>query len=99
MIDIGKIVARFRREVNLKEELQAFRTVFNGPTARTYILPILLQYTGLYNPAPEHENLFAQGRAAGRRDVMLLIKHYASLEEKDLIDMLKSNPMKSGDRR
>jgi hypothetical protein len=99
MIAIGSIVARLRRQVNLREEFAAFKSAFGTEGARKYVLPVLIQFTGLCVPAPIAEGEFAQGRAAGRRDVMLLIQHYLNLDEHDIYDMLKSNPIKPEDMR
>ena len=97
MIDFGQILKRFRRDPDLKATFQAFKMVFGTSMARKYVLPDLIQFSGYCVPAPESGDMFSQGRAAGRRDMMLRIQHYITLEEKDIYDMLKSNPLKPGD--
>ena len=94
MIDFGKIVARFRRTVDLTREFTAYKSVFGVEMARKIVLPDLIQYSGICAPSPETSDLFAQGRAAGRRDMMLRIQYHLNLREEDIFEMLKSNPFK-----
>ena len=98
MIDFSAILGRFKRPIGLKDQLQAFKLSFCTLLAKKHVMPYLLEYTGFLYPAPDTDSAFAQGRAQGRRDVMLQILHQVNLEEADLYAMLQGRPViKEGD--
>ena len=97
MIDFGAILRRKKTKPDLQQEFADFKATFETLTARRTVLPMLIEYSGLKVPAPDTDNLFAQGRAAGRRDMMLFIEYHLNLEVRDIFDMVKSNPLKPED--
>lgn len=96
MIDLRKIAHRvFGQEVtiDLPSRRRAFLSAFGTPAGKQYLLPAILEYTGVLKPAPMHSDVYAQGRVQGRRDVGLHIIEHLNLQPVDLYAILKGQPI------
>ena len=85
----------FGREVlvDLSARVQAYRIALSSPSAKTHILPDILEFTGVLSPAPVSHSEFAQGRAQGRRDVGLHILENLTLPPVELYAILRGQPI------
>lgn len=93
MIDLSKLRGASGRKVDLPAQTLAYKRAFGSPEGKLHIMPDLIEFTGFLRPAPDGDSLFAQGRAQGRRDVMLRILGNLHLSSEELYAMLKGQPI------
>ncbi len=87
-----------RVEIDIPARRTAYLRSLATPDGKKHVLPDLIEYTGVLSPAPPSTNVFAQGRAQGRRDVGLHILENLNLEPAELYAILRGNPhIKPGD--
>lgn len=79
-----EFISRLGRRFTVSQVREAYCLTFLSPPGRHHVLPDLLEFTGALDPAPRNEDLFMQGRAAGRRDVWLRIQEHLRLTEEEL---------------
>ena len=73
----------------------AYRATFRNPDAHDYVLPDLAEFCHATEPAPPTNELFSQGRFAGRRDVWLHIREYLDLNDEQLAALLRQRSVLS----
>lgn len=83
-----KIVNRLGHWFYLGDRKRAFQMVFRSPAGALHVLPELAEFCRANEPAPSNTDSFAQGRAAGRRDVWLLISQWTQLTEEEQFSLL-----------
>ena len=76
--------SRYGREFTAEELQEAYKIAFRNGYSEHQVLPDLAEFCGAFDPAPAHNELFMQGRAAGRRDVWLHISEVLRLTEDEL---------------
>lgn len=78
---------RFRlgKRVRTDELRSALQVALRSPVGERLILPYILEYCRVFEPAPQNGDQFMQGRAAGRRDVALHIAELLYLTPSELI--------------
>jgi hypothetical protein len=87
---LDRFISRLGRAYTVPELKQAYQTVFRNGAGEHFVLPDLTEFTHAMEEAPIDDNMFKQGRAAGRRDVWLRIVQHLDLPEEDLVLMHKS---------
>lgn len=85
MASAGDFLTRLGRLVSSRELRRAYRACLLSPAGTEHILPDLAEFCGAHDPAPKAEDLFMQGRHAGRRDVWLRIQNFLHLTEEELV--------------
>lgn len=78
-----KVMLRLGRFFDFNGMYKAYQTVFRTPSGIDFVMPDLLDFTGALAEAPRSDNMFEQGRAAGRRDVWLHVNEYVQLTEQE----------------
>ena len=84
----AKLRTRLGLSFSSDDLAKAYRLTFRNPTSARFVLPDLLEYTGVFNPAPEPGDVWKQGRAAGRRDVGLHIISILDLTDEEVAAVL-----------
>src|SRR6266851_5012437 len=68
---------------------KAYKLTFRQPSGTRFVLPDLMDYTGVLYPSPPGDNMFDQGRFAGRRDVGLRIVEMLNLSDEEIAATLR----------
>ena len=84
-----RVVSRLGGTYDVSEIRQAYQIVFRNAAAERLVLPDLAEFCHANEPAPRMNDMFAQGRAAGRRDVWLRVQEHLQLNEADLFALYK----------
>lgn len=93
-IDLTTLKSRFfGRRVDLPAQVKAYKQCFLNPHSKLYVLPDLIEETGVLRPAPMYGDEFSRGRAQGRRDIGLRILHHLYLEPNELYALIKGEPI------
>ena len=72
---------RFGRTFVPEDNSHAFKEVFSYQKARDVVLPDLAEYCKVSEPSPWTNDIYTQGRYAGRRDVFLYIQELCKLSD------------------
>jgi len=78
---------RFGRPVHMGVLVNSYRLI------QQPVLADLAEFCGAIDQAPVTDNMFEQGRVAGRRDVWLRIMAHRSLREEEVYALLKGDPI------
>lgn len=81
------IRARYGRTTSIQKLALGYRSIPQEALAD------LAEFCGAIDPAPKEGNSFAQGRAAGRRDVWLHVAAFRGLREEEVYALLKGEPI------
>lgn len=92
---IADVKNRLGRIFNFSRMSAAYQQCFYSAAGANYVLPDLAEYTRAAEPAPIEADLFAQGRAAGRRDVWLHIQQYLNLTDQELFALYAGHPIQT----
>ena len=76
--------SRYGRQFTAEELQEAYKVAFRNSYGEHQVLPDLAEFCGAFDPAPNSNDLFMQGRAAGRRDVWLHIDQTLRLTPEEL---------------
>lgn len=87
-----EFLSRLGRRTRLDHLRRAYLLALRSPVAVEHILPDLAEFCGANDPAPKADNLFMQGRAAGRRDVWLRIQNFLHLNDEELMALYAGRP-------
>lgn len=82
---LSEFVSRLGRRLTVRQLRSAYNLTFRTPSGTNYVLPDLSEFCHAQEPAPRDDSLFAQGRAAGRRDVWLRIQEHIHLTDEELV--------------
>jgi len=85
-------LTRLGRLLNPRLLIRGYKLTFGSPVARQHVLPDLAEFCGANDPAPRNDDLFMQGRAAGRRDVWLRIQNFLHLTDDELMALYAGRP-------
>jgi hypothetical protein len=88
--------SRLGRLFTVAETKQAYTMVFRTIPGERFVLPDLAEFCHAYEPSPKENDLFVQGRAAGRRDVWLHIREPLELTEEELSALLRGRSLPKG---
>jgi len=76
--------SRLGRQFTVEQLQEAYRVAFRNGYGEHQVLPDLAEFCRANEPAPHENELFVQGRAAGRRDVWLHIAEILGLTANEL---------------
>ena len=86
-------LSRLGRRFHLRDVARAYRMCLLSPAGSEFILPDLAEFCGAHDPAPKSDDLFMQGRAAGRRDLWLRIQNFLHLTDDELAALYAGRPV------
>ena len=92
--DDDRITTRWGRHFSFRERGRAYKIIFRNPMAQTYVLPDLMEFCGMADPAPFPGQRLTEQRFLGRRDVALRIQHQIQLTEEELYRLLRGAPIR-----
>lgn len=75
---------RYGRTFMPEDVSLAYKEIFAYQKAKEHILPDLAEFCKVSEPAPRVPDMFAQGRAAGHRDVFLHIQEMCHLSNEEV---------------
>lgn len=81
------VFSRLGHKYTVADIKKAYSLCFRSPSGAGWVLPDLMEFCGVNDPAPNATDMFNQGRAAGRRDVALRIREMLTLTEEELAEL------------
>ena len=81
---LAPFFGRFGRKFFPEEISQAYKEIFSYQKARDVVLPDLAEYCKVSEPSPWTNDIYTQGRYAGRRDVFLYIQELCNLSDEQV---------------
>lgn len=93
----AEFLSRLGRWFSASNTARAFKQCFGSPLAIEHVLPHLAEFCGAHDPAPKSNDLFMQGRHAGRRDVWLELQTFLHLSDQEIADLLRGRAIQRRD--